>query len=205
MYLTKIELDLSNPGVRSALRDAQKLHRLIAGLFGCARKDAELLYRCRVRGLHADVYLYSARPVDTERILPGMTLIAERDVTPWLDAMRDGDVLGFDLVTAPFRKVAEDGARNSRRRALRTQEERFAWLGRKAEQGGFRLLSVEEKTADKLTANHPAEQGGSLTVDAYCYTGLLRIEDAERFRQTVARGIGPEKAYGLGMLLLRRS
>lgn len=204
MYLTKLELDLTNPGIRVALQDAQKLHRLVTGLFQCARKDAEVLYRCRGRGIHTDLYMYSACPVDPDRILPGMRLVAQRDVTPWLGSMEAGDVLSFQLVTAPFRKVAEDGARNSRRRALRTQEERLSWLRRKAEQGGFLLLSTEEAPAEKLIARHSAESGGSLTVDAYSYSGFLRVEDAERFRQTVACGIGPEKAYGLGMLLLKR-
>jgi CRISPR system Cascade subunit CasE len=204
MYLTKLELDLTNPGMRAALRDAQKLHQLVTGLFQCARKDAEILYRCRGRGIHTDLYMYSACPVDPNRILPGMRLVAQRDVTPWLESMEVGDVFSFQLVTAPFRKVAEDGTRNSRRRALRTQEERLAWLSRKAEQGGFRLLSTEEAPAEKLIARHSAGSGGSLTVDAHCYSGFLRVEDAEHFRQTVACGIGPEKAYGLGMLLLKR-
>lgn len=204
MYLTKLELDLRNSGIRAALLDAQKLHRLVTGLFQCARKDAEILYRCRGRGICTDLYMYSACPVDPARILPGMRLAAQRDVTPWLNAMENGDVFSFQLVTAPFRKQAEDGARNSRRRALRTWEERLAWLQRKAEQGGFQLLSAEEAPAEKLVARHSASSGGSLTVDACCYSGLLRVEDAERFRKTVACGIGPEKAYGLGMLLLKR-
>lgn len=204
MYLTKLELDLRNPGIRAALLDAQKLHRLVTGLFQCARKDAELLYRCRSRGICTDLYMYSACSIDPAKIVPGMRLVAQRDVTLWLESMENGDVFSFQLVTAPFRKVAEDGARNSRRRALRTREERLAWLQRKAEQGGFRLLSAEETPSERLVARHSAASGGSLTVDARCYSGFLRVENAERFRQTVACGIGPEKAYGLGMLLLKR-
>lgn len=204
MYLTKLELDLRNPGIRAALRDAQKLHRLVTGLFQCARKDAEVLYRCRGRGIYTDLYMYSACAIAPDRVLPGMRLVAQRDVTPWLESMEAGDVFCFQLVTAPFRKVSEDGARNSRRRALRTQEERLSWLRRKAEQGGFLLLSTEEAPAEKLIARHSAESGGSLTVDAHCYSGYLRIEDAERFRKTMSCGIGPDKAYGLGMLLLKR-
>ena len=204
MYLTKIELDLRNSGIRAAVQDAQKLHRLVTGLFQCARKDAEILFRCRGRGICTDLYMYSSCPLDPDRVLPGMRLVAQRDVTSWLESLEAGDVFSFQLLTAPFRKLAEDGARNSRRRALRTQEERLAWLQRKAEQGGFHLLSAEEAPAEKLVAKHSAGSGGSLTVDACCYSGFLLVEDAERFRQTVACGIGPEKAYGLGMLLLKR-
>ena len=205
MYLTKIELDLTNPGIRAALRDTQKLHRLVTGLFQCTRKDAEMLFRCRARGIYTDLYMYSACPVEPARVLPGMRLLAQRDVTPWLDAMEAGDVFSFQLVTAPFRKAAEDGARNSRRRALRTQEERLAWLQRKGDQGGFLLLSAEETSAEKLVVRHSQESIGTLTVDAFCYSGFLRVVDSGRFQRTVSCGIGPEKAYGLGMLLLKRA
>ena len=202
MYLTKIEMELSSPAVRAALQDAQKMHRLVCGCFGQARKEADILYRCRTRGIYADLYLYSARAVDRERLLPGMRLCAERDVTPWLDAMSAGDVFRFQVVTVPFRKTAEPGVKNSRRRALAAVEERIAWLERKAAQNGFEILSVQETPAEKLTARRAAEAGGSLTVDAYTYTGILRISDASLFRQAMCRGIGAEKAYGLGMLML---
>ena len=39
-------------------------------------------------------------------------------------------------------------------------------------------------------------------MDSWCYTGLLQIVDAEAFRKTLCQGIGPGKAYGLGMLVL---
>lgn len=204
MYLTKIELGLSNPGTRAALRDTQKMHRLVTGFFGTQCGEGEILFRSRVRGAVVELYLYSAQPVDPDRLLPDMKLIAQRDVTLWLEGMENGTVLGFQLETMPFKKTAEAGAKNSRRRALRTQQERNAWLNRKAEQNGFRILSVEEAAGEKLTARHPIENGGSLTVDSWIYTGRLCVTDAEAFRLAVRRGIGPAKAYGLGMLLLMR-
>ena len=36
------------------------------------------------------------------------------------------------------------------------------------------------------------------------FSGVLEITDAERFRDGYLRGVGPEKAYGLGMLMLRK-
>lgn len=203
MYLTKIEMDLSSPGVRAALRDGQKMHRLVCGFFGAARKDAEILYRYRVNGITAEVYLYSAAPLDRTRLLPGMRFAGERDLTPLLNAMRENDTFQFQLVTAPFRKIAEPGVKNSRRRAIPEREERFAWLERKAAQAGFRICSLQETPAEKLSANHAAQSGGSLTVDAYTYTGVLQITDADLFRQAVCCGIGAEKAYGHGMLMLK--
>lgn len=202
MYLTKLELSLSTPVVRAALTDGQRMHRLVCGFFNAGRKDAEVLYRSRVRGMLVEMYLYSAVPVKPERLLPGTRLAGQRDVTAWLDAMQVGNVFGFQLETVPFKKISGEGSGNSRRRFLRLPEEREAWLRRKADQNGFEILSVKETAGEKHIVRHPAETGGSLTVDSKLYTGTLQIIDADLFRRAVCQGIGPDKAYGMGMLLL---
>ncbi len=202
MILSRIDMALTDPGVRSALRDAQKMHRLVAGLFQVPREEAKLLYRIRTQGTVVMLYCYADRPIEQDRLLPGMLLNGERDVTSWLASMQNGDVRGFDLLTMPFKKVSEEGG-NSRRRVLRTQEERLAWLTRKSEQNGFAILEVQESADERISAMHPKEQGGRLYLDSYRYFGTLRITDAEAFQNAVQAGIGPGKAYGLGMLMLR--
>ncbi len=202
MILTKIELALSNPGVRAALRDSQKMHRLVTGFFGAGRQEGNILYRSRVVGAVVELYLYSGLAADPARQLPGMRVAAQRDVTAWLEGMQAGNILGFQLETMPFRKIAEHGTKNSRRRALRTAEERKNWLRRKAEQNGFEILSLEETPGEKHLARHATEAGGCLTLDSWIYTGRLCITNAEAFRLAVQQGIGPGKAYGLGMMLL---
>ena len=101
--------------------------------------------------------------------------------------------------------MAQEGAKNSRRRILRTEEERLDWLRRKAEQNGFELVSCQELESGCQTGTHAVEQGGKMRMDSYHYQGVLRICHAEQFRSAVRNGIGPGKAYGLGMLLLNRT
>ena len=202
MYLSKIEMDLTDSHVRAALRVAQQMHRMMAAILGTARKDSELLYRYRTQGTRVQIYLYSSIPVNEKRIRPGMTLSGQRDMAAWLDKMFTGQILGFDLLTMPFKKVPAEANRNSRRRVLRSQEERFAWLTRKAEQNGFSLLDVRENTDEKLYARHGEEKGGILYLDVYHYTGTLQIKELSAFQRAVETGIGPGKAYGLGMIML---
>ena len=204
MYLTKIELSLFEPGIRAAMRDSQIMHRHIAGLYRTPRSENAVLYRVRALGSVAEVFLYAASPILRESLLPGMTLAGERDLTTWLEQMDAGQLWHFDLMTMPFKKVAGSSGQNSRRRVLRSGEERFAWLTRKAEQNGFEILDVQESASGKINASHAEERGGKLYMDAYRYSGLLRITDGTLFRDAVQGGIGPGKAYGLGMLLLRR-
>ena len=104
----------------------------------------------------------------------------------------------------PSKKVGAEGAKNSRRRVLREESERLAWLARKAEQNGFVPINVRELEAAQQLGRHDEKQGGRLYVDSYHYQGTLRITDAVKFRYAVRKGIGPGKAYGLGMLLLKR-
>ena len=204
MYLSKVEMSLSDRGVRAALQDAQRMHQLATGLYQAARENVHLLYRTHTHESDVNLYIYADQPVDQTRLLPGMRLAGERDVTDWLDSMATEQTWNFDLLTSPCKKISDRSGKNSRRRVLRTQEERMSWLLRKAEQNGFALLDAQESTADRVFAAHPAEKGGGLYLDAYHYSGTLKITDAAAFRAAVTRGIGPGKAYGLGMLLLKR-
>lgn len=205
MFLSKIEMPLSEPAVRAAMWDAQRMHRLAAGLYRLPRQDAELLYRVRAEGQTVSLYLYADLPVDRSQLLPWMRLAGERNLGDWLAAMQAGQLWGFELLTMPFKKVSDGTGGNSRRRVLRSQEERLAWLSRKAEQNGFTILAVQEAIGEKTGAAHPEDKGGRLYLDSYRYSGTLRIDDAERFREAVRHGIGPGKAYGLGMILLRKA
>lgn len=202
MYLTKIELDLGNRTVRGALGDCQRMHRLLNGLFDCSRDEVKLLYRIQNSGRNCAVYLYSESPVIRDKILPFMVLAGERDVTAWQSTMTEGRRVRFDLLTMPSKKVAQTDGRNSRRRILRTEEERMVWLARKASQNGFEILDVQELEADSFAGNHEAEQGGRMNWDTYHYRGILEIRDASTFQKALSCGIGPGKAYGLGMILL---
>ena len=205
MILTKIEMHLSDPSARADLRDVQRMHQLVTGLFQTARQDSDILYRVRAHGAAISLYMYSSTPVEQSRLLPYMLLAGEKNLGDWLDTMESGQLWSFDLLTMPSKKVADgQQGKNSRRCVLRSQEERLAWLGRKAEQNGFAVLSTQEQIGEKLMGAHPSDKGGRLYLDTYCYTGTLQITDAEKFRTAVTRGIGPEKAYGLGMLLLKR-
>ena len=202
MYLTRIDLNRLDKGVHYALSDCQRMHRMVMGLFGQSRQEAECLYRLRTEGTEVSLYLYSHSPVLREKLLPSMRLAGERDVSAWLDQMREGQAFRFDLLAMPSQKIAMKGNKNSRRTTLRTEQERLSWLQRKGEQNGFVLLSAQEREPVRLAGQHSAENGGRMYWGAYHYTGALQITDSRLFRQAVSQGVGPGKAYGLGMLLL---
>lgn len=203
MYLTKLELERTNRRIQTALADCQQLHRLVMGLFETDRKGSGVLYRLRMQDRALSLYVYSDVPVDQTHLLPGMQFSGERELSDWLLSMKAGQIRGFDLLAAPTKKVMTVPGRNSRRRTLRTQEERLAWLSRKGEQNGFQVISCQELESSQQKGHHGKDSGGWMYMTGYHYQGILRITEPEQFRQGVMGGIGSGKAYGLGMLLLR--
>ena len=202
MVLTKIELDMSQRAARTAIGDCQEMHRLLNGLFDCPRGDAQLLYRVRSAGHSCAVYLYSSIPIEKAKLLPFMTLAGEKDVTAWAASMGEGTCVSFDILTSPTKKVPQALGKNSQRRVLRSPEERMAWLCRKASENGFGVLQVQELEPMAFFGTHRKNQGGKMFWNAFHYHGTLRITDAALFQKVLMTGLGPGKAYGLGMLLL---
>lgn len=200
MYLIRIDMERSSRTVRSAMADCQQMHRLVMGLFEQERRQADVLYRVKEQGMSVSLYIYSAVPVQEERLVPGMKLGGQREVSAWLDSLNNGRRLRFDLLAMPAKKVSA-GGKNSQRRVLRTLDERVNWLARKAEQNGFRLLDVAENGSTSFRGLHKTG-AGEMHWDAFHYTGSLQITDEDLFRCAVQKGIGAGKAYGLGMLLL---
>ena len=202
MYLSRIDMEMSAPRIRAALSDPQKMHCLLTGLYQNSRKESSLLYRIKTSGNKAFAYQYANGPVLRDKLGSGLSLGGERCMDDWLSGIQSGQIWGFDIITMPFRKERRENGENSRRRGLRNESERLEWLSRKAKQNGFSVLNVQETKDEKLHIYHPFDKGGKIVMDSFRYTGMLIITDAALFRSAVCDGIGPGKAYGMGMLLL---
>lgn len=99
-----------------------------------------------------------------------------------------------------WREGIEDGANRS--------EVYAAWLRNEADRvGGASLLDVELVSfqLERLLRRTQGEarKGQSLTRPVVTFRGLLEVEDSDKFRAMLERGIGRHRAFGLGMLLLR--
>lgn len=204
MYLTKIDLQPQVRAIQRAIADCQQMHRLVNGLFQTSRKESDILYRLRIGQNTAAIYLYSSSPINRAALIPGMIFSGERDISDWLQSLCEGQCWRFDLLAAPMKKISFDGHKNSRRRILRNREERLEWLSRKSKQFGFVILDAEEMGSLHMAGGHPENQGGKMYWDAYRYEGVLQIKDCNLFCGAMTAGIGAGKAYGLGMLLLKR-
>lgn len=80
------------------------------------------------------------------------------------------------------------------------------WLIRRAEAHGFLVTEDALRVDGYLTHSElrhlpTAQQLRFSTVD---FSGVLTVTDPDRFRSALTTGIGPAKAFGCGLLLVRR-
>ena len=176
--------------------NADNVHHLLANLFG--KEDEE-----QWRGKYNILYrVDSFRPY---------TLIVKSDIPIDMEEVSlqnfDIEVLKFNpvvgneynacLLFSPYRKNGE-----SKKRMVKDKEERLDWLTQKLTcTGGCEVLSIDE-SRDKVCVymKHSCSTKGEADLIGYDYDIKLKVLDKEKLIQTISKGVGPQKAYGFGLL-----
>ena len=208
MYLSKIILDVRHPSVRQALRDVNDMHRNLMSGFDIqpgqnqVRAEKHILFRVVYRRDQVFMLVSSSEKPDVKALsargfYTDETMI--REISALRERFKTGRCLRFELLASPCRKVSGNG-NNSRRNFLRTTQERADWLQHRGEMGGFEIIQTEEIGGYVDVCGR--RNGVEIKKTAVLYSGLLRITDEDAFWVTFTEGIGPGKAYGLGMLNL---
>lgn len=204
MYMTCVAIDRHNPSARQALADCCDMHKNIMRLYSSsensvARCAGKNLYRIVEQQNEIMLYLTSTHLPDMRQTawIKSHT-VRQCDLQPLVNRFAPGQSFSFDLLTHPSKKEMRTGA-NSHRVFLRTARERADWLQRQGEKGGFRVVSLQEGAPFDLRGKRPT---GNICLRAVRMMGRLEITDTAQFAQAYQSGIGPEKAYGMGMLLL---
>lgn len=224
--LARFFLNGANRHVHRCIADAQELHQRVLSMFPAAeapaRRALAVLHRLEVSERLGTIQLLvqSTDAPDVTKLPEhfldpgaGADAASTTSLAPLLDGVAAGERLRFRLRANPTRKIdtksGPDGARrNGRRVPVRGDEARLAWLARKLETAGLRLVPAEE--GGPLAVQRPeglsrAHRGKAVaTHDAHVFDGFVVAIDVERLRAAVRDGIGPGKAYGFGLLSLAR-
>lgn len=143
---------------------------------------------------------------------------------PFAPALRRGQQLQFDLRANPVVSIpAEPGMRGKRhdvvmhaisklgspeRAAAREEairEAGSAWLARKGAAAAFRI------EPEKLYLDHyervrvPRGDGRAVVFSALTFQGVVTVDEPVQFVASLLRGFGAAKAYGCGLMLIRRA
>ena len=198
MIMSRISMNVLHPSARQALRDRNDMHRNLSIAIG-----ENFIYRvfdCRNK---IEILVISENvPDEAELSKRGYGLISFRDMTPLKTLYKEGSVFAFDLLASPAKKIKREGSKNDKRVFLKTPEERKNWLTRQGEKYGFEILSdVESAEKPSFLVNR---NSGTFWFTGVKFEGFLRVTDANLFWKAWEEGIGPEKAYGMGLLVVRR-
>lgn len=133
----------------------------------------------------------------------GVANPAVKSVAKAYSEIGKGQRLRFRLRANPTRKIdtksAEDGGRrNGRRVPLQNLEKQIEWMARKADQHGFALEHVTIAAAGAGEYVRSRIKGS--TFQGVLFEGQLVVREPEIFKEALASGIGPGKAFGFGLL-----
>lgn len=221
MILTSIFMNAVSRDVQRCLADTHAMHVRVMSLFGPAsdgpaRASFAVLYRSEVNEAEGTVrlLLQSREKPDFAKWPDG--LLDPRSETPNPRTTRLEPLLEalhgryrFRLRANATRKIdtktREDGTKsNGQRVPLRRDEDRLAWLARRAGQHGFRLATTDEGEvmARVLPGGCAFGKRGkrNVTHEGALFEGVLVVDDAVRLREAVVQGVGPGKSYGFGLL-----
>ncbi|MEL6317710.1 MAG: type I-E CRISPR-associated protein Cas6/Cse3/CasE, partial [Pseudomonadota bacterium] len=152
---------------------------------------------------------------------PAETAIFATQSKPFQPALSVGDRLAFALrVNATVAR--KDGAGRGRRHdvamdalkdvasggraALRQERAESAardWLETRAEVSGFRLTAL--RLHSYRAARLPRRGGAKASFGVFDLEGLLEIADPPAFLERLRQGFGRAKAFGCGLMLIRRA
>lgn len=218
MYLTRLTL-LDHPepsAIVKRLGDAYREHQMLWQLFDPAPDASrDFLYRRDTHRGRPRYFLLSRRPpvnpLGLWRIDPPK---------PFEPKLRPGQRLAFMLRVNPV--ITRDGKRHDvvmdhkRRTGWKTlpperrpplavliREAGIDWLRGRASRCGF---DFEEGTVrvEGYRQHHPRRGGTPIRFSTLDFTGLLTVTDPEAFTKALHDGIGPAKAFGCGLLLVRK-
>jgi CRISPR system Cascade subunit CasE len=213
MYLSRLILNPRSRRVRSELADRYQLHRTVMSAFPqTLAADERVLFRLEVQprsGLpellvqstYTPDWSRLATPGKADYLAPPAPGMQNPQVKTFELHLQAGQALAFRLLANPTVKKQVEGKKNGRRVGLIEVQDQTAWLSRKLEQAGARLIQVMPGKAELVYGQKsPAEK--RLAYLAVRFDGYLQVADPGCLQASVAEGIGSGKGLGFGLLSL---
>ncbi len=205
-WLTRIRLSGSQAAA-AGLVDSYAWHQAVWKMFpGKDGQDRDFLMRIDRKPFGFEALVLSPDEPRRPEWISDMRWEAPKQV---LESFLDHERYMFDLRANPtIKRVIRDADGNRKKNGQRTTicdpVELGKWLDRKAETSGFSVEMSEAsppvKNSFVKSENGKKKKGVHASVD---FRGVLRVVDRELFKNAFVNGIGPARAFGFGMLMLR--
>lgn len=169
------------------LGNCHLLHRDMQALFGSERAKDKVLFKAMDDGI---IVQSINLPKSNSRTKLKLEDWASIDYS----VIQENDVYAFSMRVFPAKK------HRSNRYRITNEQEQAQWIYAKGKENGFRILSYSIDSSPEIAyrkGNHFCHFVG---VDC---EGTLEVTDRQKFLSALENGVGQEKAYGFGLLLLK--
>lgn len=216
MYLSRVEIDINN---RYKIKDLSHLgayHNWVEQSFpeeiDSSQRNRHLWRIDRLNGKNYLLLLSAERPVLEQLEQYGVAKTAvTKSYDAWLDHIKVGMVLRFRLTANPTHSIIDPKHPKGRVVPHVTIEQQKQWLEDRALRAGFELVSRTESLPDMdhqsafdvVDHDWPMlhrRKGRGVRLSRVTFEGVLRVLDVAAFKQTLTRGLGREKAFGMGLM-----
>ena len=226
MYLSRMTFNLMadyQQLARTLAQDGYREHQALWQLFDSdAEASRDFLYRRVNEGGRVKYYILSERiPIDTTgiwlidspknyepKITEGQRLYFTLRVNPVVTVSdADGKKKRHDVVMHEKIRMGFKALSQHERPALQdiVQTSCLQWLLKRAELNGFHV-SPEQVLVDGYQRHESLakKQRQAVKYSTVDFQGVLTVGDPERFKKVLFQGLGKSKAFGCGLLLVRR-
>lgn len=217
MYLSRVEIDVNNRFKTKDLTHLGAYHNWVEQSFPgeiAAGERKRHLWRIDVLANKQYLVVLSETQPDRERLeyygVAGTAIVKSYD--HFLETIQAGQIMQFRLTANPTYTVSQPGKRQGRVYPHVTATQQQQWLTDRAETAGFQLVeqqvvgAAEPTTTpafDIVSRDWPVlhrKAGRGVRLSRVTFEGLLRVADVTEFKQTLTKGLGREKAFGMGLL-----
>ncbi len=199
MYLSKFLIVEESHRTLPMLTNAQEMHKDIQRLFEYSRAEQHVLYR--VYDAKQAIYVYvqsDIPPRVNEQYCPHLKLLNCTEMTKAYASVVARGKFQFNITCAPTVSKHRPGKR-SIRKFLQKSEDRIDWFRRKLEEGGCEVDFCEDRVDEGIFLKR---QGTPFMLGCATIEGVATIRDPDKFMEMLRAGVGPEKAYGCGLLMI---
>lgn len=187
--------------VRLKITDPYSIHRVVMDLFPRRYDDQGMEFPSNIQWVDCGERIFGREIRILSKVSPNIqeiknSIIDDVRVTtnPIPESFFDKECYRFSLVANPF--VCKLGGK---RVPIMDELGIGGWIESKAEKSGFMII---EKEIDKIRPLIFNKGKNKITLHTARISGVLRVQDKDKFLEAVERGIGKGRAWGLGLMQL---
>ena len=203
MYLSRVTIDLKNRRSMQALENPEILHGMTETCFSGEKQ--RILWRLDELNGETILLLLSPNKPDcksiAEQIGKGKDFWETKDYKPLIDRIQPGTIWRFRLAANPVVNVPQGDGKRGKVKAITIAAHQREWLVRQAERSGF-LLAPNQFDVVQNEWRIFRNKGRTISLLCTVFEGILTVSDAAQFIETLQKGIGRGKAYGMGLLTI---